>query len=56
MTKEQRRRVISALEETQRFIDKESKRSADLRPAETQNLLDWYVAHKAKLEAMLAAA
>jgi hypothetical protein len=50
-----RKRTIDALAETQRFIDKESARRADLRPASVQKLLDGYIAHKAKLIAHLAA-
>lgn len=53
MTASQRRRVIEALNETQRFIDKESARNPKLRPADTQKLLDFYIAHAAKLRAML---
>jgi hypothetical protein len=49
------RRVDSALADTQRYIDRESARADDLRPAATQELLDKYIAHKAKLEATLEA-
>ena len=54
MTDEHKRRIKQALAETQRFIDKESPRDPKLRPADMQQHLDLCIAHKAKLEAMLA--
>lgn len=54
MTAANRRKIVEALAETQRFIDKESVRNPSLRPADVQKTLDFYVAHKAKLETMLA--
>ena len=45
---------MSALEGTNKFIKKESARNPDLRPPETQELLNDYIAHKAKLIQMLA--
>ena len=52
--KEQTRRILQAIEECDRFIAKESPRSADLRPADIQQHLDFCIAHKAKLQAMIA--
>ena len=46
-------RIHQALAETNRFIAKEWPRSRDLRPADTQALLERYIAHKIKLEAVL---
>ena len=46
-------RVEQALAETQRYIDKESARADDLRPANIQVLLERYIAHKVKLTGML---
>lgn len=46
-------RVEQALEETQRYIDKESARADDLRPANIQALLERYIAHKVTLTRML---
>lgn len=53
MTVDQQRRVLDALAETQRFIDRETARDARLRPPEVQALLAFYVAHRARLCAML---
>ena len=47
-------RIETALAETQRYIDLQATRADDLRPVATQELLAKYVAHKAKLKAMLA--
>jgi len=55
MTTDQIRKVQEAIADCNRFIEREEKRSADLRPADTQKLLDWYIAHRAKLTAMLPA-
>lgn len=46
-------RLEQALDETQRYIDKESARADDLRPAAIQELLERYIAHKVKLTGML---
>ena len=54
MTAETRRKIIESIEETQRFITKEEKRNSDLRPAAVQKTLDFYKAHKIKLNGMLA--
>lgn len=56
MTKEQERRVMDAITDCDRYIAKESPRAADLRPADVQKRLEWYIAHREKLIAMLAAA
>lgn len=53
MTTEQRKQVESAIKQCDRYIDKEGSRSADLRPAQTQKLLDWYIQHRSKLQGML---
>jgi hypothetical protein len=54
LTTEQRRRVIDALCETDRFIAKESLRNPNTRPADMQKCLESYIGHRAKLLAMLA--
>ena len=54
MTKYQADSIISAIVDCDRYIAKESPRRADLRPAEIVALLAWYIAHRAKLAAMLA--
>jgi len=56
MTQQQISSIRSAIADCNRYIAKESARDADLRPAETAKLLDWYIAHRAKLLAMLATA
>ena len=57
MNKNQRTiRIQQAIAETKRFIDKESSRDPSLRPAKTQSILDAYIKHLAKLEAMLTSA
>jgi hypothetical protein len=54
MSQEQRKRVQEALIETESFIAKESARRADIRPAATQKLLDFYIKHAEHLRSMLA--
>jgi hypothetical protein len=54
MSQEQRKRVQEALIETESFIAKESARRADIRPAATQQLLDFYIKHAEHLRSMLA--
>jgi hypothetical protein len=56
MTTQQIRSIQSAIADCNRYIALEGARSADLRPAEIAKLLGWYIAHRAKLLAMLAAA
>jgi hypothetical protein len=46
----QLKRTQEALEQTIRFIAKESPRRADLRPAEVQEHLDFCITHKVRLE------
>lgn len=53
-TNSRERKIRQAIEECDRYIAKESPRSADLRPAEIQKLLDQYIAHREKLIGMLA--
>ena len=55
MTKTHQNRIIDAINECSRFIDKEEKHSPALRPTETQKLLDFYYSHRAKLQQILAA-
>ena len=55
MTNEQARRVIEAIEECNRFIDKEEPRNPELRPIETQKLLEFYYRHRANLQQRLSA-
>jgi hypothetical protein len=54
LTDYEKQQVISALKGTNKFIKKESARNPKLRPPETQELLDDYISHKAKLLQMLA--
>lgn len=54
-TAEQKKRIASALDETNRFIEKETNRGELNRPADMQKHLDFCIAHRAKLNAMLAA-
>ena len=51
----QLKRTMDALAETARFIEKESPRRADLRPADVQKHLDFCIAHKSRLEAAIDA-
>lgn len=53
MTKDQSRRVIEAIAECDRFIGKEEKRSAELRPASAAQHLEFCKQHKVKLIKML---
>lgn len=52
-TSNEGRRILSAIADCDRFIAKESPRRADLRPADIQKTLDFYVAHRARLVAAL---
>jgi hypothetical protein len=54
MNANQSRRILQAIAECDTFIEKEEKRSADLRPADVQKHLDFCRQHKGKLQAMLA--
>lgn len=51
---DQRRRVIEAIAECDRYIDREDKRNPILRPVDVQKHLDFCKAHKAKLQGMLS--
>ena len=53
MTIQRRKSINEAIAQCNTYIAKESARAADLRPAETQKLLDWYYSHRAKLIEML---
>lgn len=46
----------AGINDCQRFIDREGPRDAALRPAKTQQHLDYCIAHKAKLGAALSKA
>lgn len=52
MTAQQKTSVLSAIADCNRYIAKEAGRNPDLRPADVQERLDWYYAHRAKLLAM----
>ncbi len=54
MTTGQKTTVLDAIAECTRFIDRESKRAAHLRPAEMVDLLAYYISHRQKLIDMLA--
>ena len=54
-TAEQIRKLTAALVQCNRFIAIESAKSADLRPAETQQLLDCYLAHRDRLQSQMVA-
>lgn len=49
------KRIISAIAECERFIEKEGSRAADLRPADMQQHLEYCISHRLKLIGMLAA-
>ena len=53
LTAEQARRIESSIKECDRYIALESPRSEDLRPQEIKDLLAFYIAHRAKLQASL---
>ena len=55
-TAEKNRRIVEALQEVRRFIEKEEARSDDLRPAEMTELLAQYKGQEQKLVKMLEAA
>jgi hypothetical protein len=48
-----RRRVASALAETAAYVEKEGRRSADLRPADVTKIFEFYKAHAEKLRTAL---
>lgn len=49
-----RDQLISARADYMRFIDRESPRDADLRPADVAALLETYIAKVAEIDAVLA--
>jgi hypothetical protein len=51
----QKRRITQAIDECSRFIEREEKHSAALRPADIQKLLEFYYSHRIKLLGMLEA-
>ena len=53
MSQSQINSIRSAINDCNAYIAKESARDANLRPADVAKLLEWYVAHRAKLIAML---
>lgn len=55
LTDYQRASILDAIESGDKYIATESKRNAALRPAKTAELLAWYINHRVKLLAMLAA-
>lgn len=54
-TMNSRSKILAAIAECDRLIAKEAARAADLRPAHVQQMVDHAVAHRAKLQVMLAA-
>ena len=48
-------KINQAIADCDRFIAKEQAQSADLRPADVAKMLDFYIAHRAKLIKMLEA-
>ena len=55
LTKDQQRRVLEAIGDCDRFIEREEKRSADLRPADVAKHLEFCKQHKVNLISMLEA-
>jgi hypothetical protein len=53
LSADRRQRIATAIAECDRYIAKESPRAADLRPADVADRLAYYIAHRAKLVAML---
>ncbi|WP_341667376.1 hypothetical protein [Alcaligenes sp. SDU_A2] len=54
MKEPMRKRILSAIADCDRYIAKEGARAADLRPAEIQRRLAYYISHRDKLAGMLA--
>lgn len=46
-------KIKSALADTEKYIEKESKRDSSLRPKDVQDRLNWYMSHRDKLRSML---
>jgi hypothetical protein len=55
MTTYQINSIRSAIADCDRFIAKEGPRNPSLRPADVAKLLEWTIAHRAKLVGMLEA-
>jgi hypothetical protein len=53
LTAEQTRCVHQAISDCDRFIERETARGPHNRPADTQQALDAYIAHKARMIKML---
>lgn len=53
LTPFQVRKIKTAIAECDAYIQRESKRSADLRPISTQKMLDYMINHRARLYGML---
>lgn len=53
MSEYTRKNILSAIADCDRYIAKESARADDLRPAEIQQRLSYYISHRAKLAGML---
>jgi hypothetical protein len=49
MDNQTRLKIKRAIADCDTYIAKESLRADDLRPLETQKLLEWYIAHREKL-------
>jgi hypothetical protein len=54
ITPEYKRRIMQAINECDAFIAKEQPRNEALRPQEMKDLLAFYIAHRNKLQAMIA--
>jgi hypothetical protein len=54
ITTEYKRRIMQAIKECDAFIAKEQPRNEALRPQEMKDLLAFYIAHRNKLQAMIA--
>jgi hypothetical protein len=54
LTERQALSIRGAIADCNNYIAKEGARRADLRPADIAKLLEWTIAHRAKLLAMLA--
>lgn len=53
MDANRRRKIIESIAECDRYIAREEARSADLRPPEIAQRLEWYKTHREKLIRML---
>ncbi len=49
LTSYEEKQVLNGIAQCDRYIEKQERLSADLRPAATQKLLDYYKRHKQKL-------